>query len=391
MRYFRGRCKTGSYFGKQALFVRDKRGKEKVVVFVGGGKVSDARLIKGNSFGAVYVTEVNECHREFFFEVLDRTLASSDRKVFLDLNPKGKRHWFYREFLDWHDEKAKEGCKNGEDLIENGIGYQYAHFTIWDNLSVSDEKLRGVLETYDKGSLWYRSEILGLRVSAVGRIFEGWDSGKVKIYEGLVGKMRFDGFSIGVDIGGTDATVVSLVGFGGKEDVSRGKSGQHREVASANGKGSVVVIDGYYHKQGKSEGYTHDRYAKEIAGKVAEWCERLEGLESRCVCYCESADKLFRQALKNELRRVGVGMQVVASYKKDGILDRIRLMGVLVNQERLRIAERLGLWFSAFEEAAWDEKAMESGEWKRVDCGSGLVDVLDSVEYAVQPWKKRLI
>jgi len=362
LRLFRGRCRVGIYFGKQALFVTDKRKREKVIIFVGGGRSSDAKLIKGNSFGSAYVSEVNECNKEFFFEVLDRTLASSDKKLFFDLNPKPQSHWFYREFLDWHDERLAAGEE----------GYQHAHFTIADNLSVSDERLREVLGTYDKKSVWYQSEILGRRVLAAGHIFEGLDKQNIFIDEEIMEKMQFGAFAIGVDVGGTDATVATLVGY-------------------SKGFKEACVIDGYYHKQGRGSGFTHDRYAKEIATKIVGWSERFPEILYNCVCFCESADKLFRQALSNELRAAGLSIRVVPSYKKDGILDRIRLVAMLIAQGRFKIAAHLGMWLAALESAAWDENAMNNGEWVRIDDGSGVVDILDSTEYAIQPFKGRLV
>lgn len=362
LNYFGGRCRIGLYNGKQALFVRTEKG-EKIIIFAGGGRANDAALIKGNSFGSVYVSEINECHESFFCEVMDRTLASSDRKLFFDLNPKPPSHWFYRNFLDRQD-KMKEAGEND--------GYQYAHFTIADNLSVSRKQLDEVLATYDKGTLWFAADILGKRVSATGRIYEGYDRKKVAVGQNDINKMSFTAFSVGVDVGGTDATVATLTGFG-------------------KGFREVWHLDGYYHRQGKSGGYTHDRYAKEISLKILEWSERFPQLLFDGVVFCEAADKLFRQALQNELLKIGVNIRVVPSYKKDGVLDRIRLVSLLINQGRYKVAGHLGKWHEALENAVWCEKARSEGRWVRVDDGSYPVDTLDSAEYSVQPFKGKLL
>lgn len=358
---FAGRCREGEYKNRDALYIQTKTG-EKIVIIAGGGKANDAARIKGNSYGTAYITEANECHQSFVQEVFDRTLASSKRQLFFDLNPFPPSHWFYRDILDYQDELKKRG--------END-GYNYGHFTIFDNLSISNEQLEKVLATYDKTSLWYQADIAGRRTAATGRIYTGYSYKDVVVMRDYVKDKRFIAFSIGIDVGGTDATVATLTGF----------TSQYKEV---------ILLDGYYHKQGKEHGYTHDQYAKEIVDKIAEWMETYPSFFINTHIFCESADKLFRQALKNELDRRRINIQVLPSYKKDGIVDRIRLTNILINQGRYKIMHHLKQWIEAIENATWVEDDREKGEWVRTDDGSYPVDCLDSSEYAVQPYKGRL-
>lgn len=370
---FKGRCREGKYEERDALYVQTRTG-EKIVICAGGGKVNDAARIKGNSYGTVYITEVNECHQSFVQEVFDRTLASTKRQLFFDLNPMSPSHWFYSDILDYQDELKARG--------ENE-GYNYEHFTIADNMSLSDAKLREVLLTYDKTSLWYQADILGRRTAASGRIYERYSYKDVVITPDYIsdkefkdkGK-RFVQFSIGVDIGGTDATVATLTGF-------------------TEGYREAIKLDGYYRKQGKNtSGYTHDKYAKEIVDKIVEW-ERtyhfyVPFFFNSCDIFCESADKLFRQALSNELQRRGIYITVNPSYKKDGIVARIRLECILMNQGRLKIMNHMKPWIEAYENAVWDVDEKAKGEWVRVDDGSYPVDCLDSGEYGIHPYARYL-
>ena len=182
---------------------------------------------------------------------------------------------------------------------------------------------------------------------------------------------HFIEFSIGVDIGGTAATVATLTGF----------TQRYAEV---------IHLDGYYHKQGKESGYTHDRYANEIADKIVEWSVTYPTLLFNLHIFCESADKLFRQALANALKRRGISTPVVPSYKKEGIVDRIRLINILINQGRYKVVQHMKPWIEALENATWDEKERAKGDWVRTDDESYPVDCLDSSEYSVQPFKRRL-
>jgi len=164
LNYFKGRCRQGKYQDKDAVIIQTVTG-EKIVLISGGGKNGDERFIKGLTLGSVYISEVNECAQSFVKEVFDRTLSSSKRKLLFDLNPKAELHWFYAEILNVHQDN---------NLKIRDYGLNYEHFTIADNLSLSDEKIRKALISYDKKSVWYQRDILGLRKNAEGVIYSGF-------------------------------------------------------------------------------------------------------------------------------------------------------------------------------------------------------------------------
>lgn len=366
--YFEGRCHTGNYNKMECLYITTRTG-VKVVVIAGGQDSDDYRRIKGNSYGSIYITEANECHETFIKEAMDRTISSKRRQIFFDLNPKPPRHWFYTDILDYQDALYAEG---------DNPGYNFAHFTIWNNLSITTDELRTIIRTYDKTSMWYQADILGRRTAATGRIYTGYKYEDIRITMKELRELqrkrdtKMTRFSIGVDVGGTDATVATLTGF--DHDME-----------------NVYLVDGYYHKQGKESFMDHARYASEIVDKIDTWVDMFPMVE-RAHLFAESADKLFRQALTNELKKRGYhSIQVVPSYKKDGIVDRIRLTNILINQGRYHIAKHMTSWFNAVENAMWDDDEYEKGEWVRIDDGSYPVDCLDSSEYAVQPFKPLLL
>ena len=355
LRYlFAGRCRVGKYMDKEALYIAAEAG-ERVVIFAGGGKSSDAALIKGNSYGTAYITEVNECHPDFFQEALSRTLASRDRRIFLDLNPKPPRHWFYAQFLDYQDELRARG-KNP--------GYQYGHFTIADNLSLSDEQLRRALATYDRGSVYYAVDIRGQRAAASGRIYTGYRYQDVSLAPEEIRRMDFTELAVGVDVGGTDATAVTLAG------ITRGFE-------------QAVLIDGLYHRQGMDDRMDEEQYCRLIVEWLIPWTKVYPRMGT---VYVDSAAKLFRAGLKRALLRRGLDRFAVRGFdKSDGILERIRLNCMLLNQGRFKVSSRMGKWHEAYQSAVWDPEAFAKGEWARLDNGSCPVDCLDSAEYAVYP------
>lgn len=193
MNFFDGKCRQGKYNDRSALFVQTKTG-EKIILVSGGAKDGDEKYIKGNTYGMAYVTEANECHPNFIQEVFDRTLSSADRKIFHDLNPKAENHWYYTDVLNFHQEKQ---------LRDRNYGYNYGHFTIADNLSIDDEKLRNTLKTYQKGTVWYERDILGRRKTAQGIIFPNFASDQTPyIIKADELPKRFRSVECGFDIGG---------------------------------------------------------------------------------------------------------------------------------------------------------------------------------------------
>lgn len=351
---FEGRCRMGQYNGRDALLIQTATG-EKAVVIAGGGDSRSASLIKGMSLGTAYITEANECHETFVQEVFDRTLASKKRQLFFDLNPKPPRHWFYTDILDYQD-TLKEMGRNP--------GYNYEHFTIRDNRSIPLESLQEELAKYDKSSIWYQRDILGKRTSASGRIYTSYDYKSVAVEPADIAKMRFAELSVGVDVGGTDATAATLTGL-------------------TQGYQQAVHIDGMYHKQGIDNKMDEQLYASMIVEWLVPWAKVYPTIGT---IYVDSAAKMFITALRRALDKRGLQRFTVRGFDKgDGILSRIELACMLFAQDRYKVSSRMTKWHEAFQMAVWSDKEFEKGEWVRVDDGSYPVDCLDSSEYSLYP------
>ena len=358
---FQGRSRIGKYLNKDCLYVTTRAG-EKIIIFAGGYRQNDAAFIKGNSYGTIYISEVNECHQTFFQEAMDRTLASSDRKLFFDLNPKPPQHWFYSEFLDYQDELKKNGLNPG---------YNYEHFTIADNLSISSEQLYTEMQKYDKKSVWYMADILGKRITAQGRIYTAYDRAKVQINPEEIKKQEFVELCVGVDVGGTDATVGTLVGFTSRYQ-------------------DVILIDGVYNKQGYTEKIDESTYVQMLVNWMEPWVNAYRNTVINV--FVDSANKLFRIGLKNAIYARGWTRVAVHSFdKSDGINARISLNEMLFAQGRFRIASHMKVWHEAYQMATWDSKQYSKGEWVRSDDGTYPVDALDSTEYGFYSNKRLLM
>lgn len=319
LNFFEGRCREGKYKNRDCVYVSTKAG-EKVILVSGGGKDGDEKLIKGNTYGMAYITESNECHPKFLKEVFDRTLSSSDRKVFHDLNPKGEKHWYYDDILGFHEIKQAEN---------QNYGYNYGHFTIVDNYSMTDEKLVEVLETYNKETVWYKRDIRGERAVAEGIIYDMFDS--VKHVVNSLPNLYQSGRYVSIDYGTQNATVFLLWNKG------------------LNNKW-YCTKEYYYSGRDKGKQKTDAEYTKDLK-------KFLQGTRVKAVIVDPSAASFIAELRKN-------GFPVLKA--KNNVEDGIRLVGTLLNQERILFSSCCTNTIMEFASYIWDSKAAEKGEDKPI-------------------------
>ena len=157
---FRGRCRWTKYKGNEALAIRS-HGREYVVIFAGGAKADSFKKIRGNSYGMWIATAINLHHQDTIKEALNRQLATKVRRVFWDLNPSAPGAWIYEDYIERFREQF-------------GRRYNYEHFTIRDNATISEQRFAEIeaqYRQYGGTSAWYRRDILGERCIAEGLIY----------------------------------------------------------------------------------------------------------------------------------------------------------------------------------------------------------------------------
>lgn len=360
LNYFEGRCREGKYKDRDCVYVQTKTG-EKVVLVSGGGKDGDEKLIKGNTYGMAYVTEANECHQKFLKEVFDRTLSSSDRKVFHDLNPKEEEHWYYTEILKFHEEQQAQ---------DPTYGYNYGHFTLVDNMSLSDEKIRAVLKTYQKDSVWYKRDIRGERAVAEGIIFRRFaENNAPYLYEDA--ELMKDG-----KLQPRPSKIVIGIDFGG------------------NGSMTTMVCTLYY------KGYHDFRVAEEA------WLDISKDIDAHMICakyvefyrYCQekygridwvfpdSASTTMINSLRSAAREAGLPDNNIAGCYKNEVSERPKTIDLLFNTGRLKINKRCEKLRKAIGNLKWDEKKPNEPEDKNIGNCNDWWDafnycLLDFIEY----------
>ncbi len=338
--FFDGKCRQGKYNDRSALFVQTRMG-EKILLISGGAKDGDEKYIKGNTYGMAYITEANECHPNFIQEVFDRTLSSADRKIFHDLNPKAESHWYYTDVLDFHEEKQRR---------DPNYGYNYGHFTIADNLSISDDKLRQTLKTYQKGTVWYERDILGRRKTAQGIIFPNFASDPTAhiIAPDELPK-RYRAIEVGFDIGGNGSAY----------------------AMTCTGQG----YDGVQYKL-KAEKRQADKMSMDdVEDFVTEFCDYVEDkYDVRIeIINCDHIDVIINTINDNTKYRA-------AKCYKPPLQDRVFLYSKLLKTKRVKFVEdECDDLIKELSELVFDPKCAEA---VYLDDGTYQIDTWDSNIYS---------
>lgn len=356
---FRGRCKWGKYRDNEALFIDTQTG-EKVVVFAGGGKADSYKRILGNSYGLWIATEINEHYdsddsRESFIKVaFGRQAAALDPLVLWDLNPCNPNHRIYKDYIDHYAET-------------NLAGYLYEHFTIDDNLSISDKRREEIKAQYDPSSVWYKRDILGQRCVAEGLIYQYFaDHTEEFLIDNPVmwckeKSKRFYKIMLGVDFGGTKShTAFKAVGI----------TYDFR----------VVVLDEEHIDSASLD-------PEKLSNRFCEFAERVQNTYGESQTRADNEESVLIRGLQNAVKKKKL-QTTVLNAKKMPIHDRIRLTILLMAQKRLFIARKCEHMIDAFQTAVYDPKSYDD---VRLDNGTSDIDSLDAFEYAIEIWYQKLI
>lgn len=352
---FRGRCRWGKYKDNEALYLNTQTG-QKIVIFAGGGKADSFKKILGNSFGLWIATEINqhydsENNDSFIKVAFSRQLAAIEPMVLWDLNPSAPKHPIYTSYID----KYKTDFEGG---------YNYQHFTLRDNLAISDRRRREIESQYDKKSIWYKRDILGIRCTPEGAIYEPFvndpDSFLLKRDE-LPPLIMVE---CGIDFGGnlSKNTFVAVGYTKGFRDVIVLESWRILDNVDDEGLKNrfIKFAHGIYNKYSKAFDSNYDN-AEPVLGR---------GLGTACV-------------------RAGCRTNVRPCIKIP-ILQRIRLVTSLMAQHRFWLLDHNGVTqttYDALYEAVWDADKVDT----RLDDGTSDIDTLDAMEYAMEKHHTDLI
>jgi PBSX family phage terminase large subunit len=349
---FRGRCRWGKYKDNEALYINTKTG-EKIVIFVGGGKADSYKKILGNSYGMWIATEINEHYdsqdsRTSFIKVaMGRQLASKKPFTLWDLNPCYPSHKIYTDYIDAFHQTYK-----GK--------YNYQHFTIKDNATMSEEEKAKRLSHYQEGSIWYKRDILGMRCVAEGLVFKFLaDEPEPYITEK---KEEYSKITMGIDFGGNGSkTTFFLMGY--KEGYHLLTGLEERETENKDEIDSQTICDTFI------EFYEH---AINEYGRV-DWV------------FPDNASPTMINTLKTEMNKKGYNSRVVAGCYKGELKDRPKLIEMLLVSGRLKIKRNCHNTIKSLQSLVWDKKNPDIPEDKNIN---NVNDWYDSFYYSFSTFQK---
>jgi len=337
---FRGRCKWGKYKDNEALFLYTQTG-EKVVIFVGGGKADAYKRILGNSYGLWIATEINEhfdsddSRTSFIKVAFGRQVAAIRPMVLWDLNPCNPSHGIYKQYIDLY-----------KDTYVGG--YQYQHFTIHDNLSISEERKREIESQYVPGSIWYRRDILGERCIAEGLCYPMWEDAFGEPPEGS----KPSEYCISIDYGTMNAFAALLW--------------------EKHGAIWYATREYYYSGRTEQKQKTDEDYGKDID----VWCGDIESEGKLATIIDPSAASFIALLRKREER-----YKVIPA--DNDVADGIRETANALENGYIKISPKLKCWKEEASGYCWDKDAVDDRPVKEND------HLMDSMRYFVKT--KRII
>lgn len=305
----------------------------------GGKDESSQDLIQGITLGGVLFDEVALMPESFVNQATARCSVEG-AKLWFNCNPGSVTHWFYTGWV--------RKCRKRKLL--------YLHFTMEDNLTLSEDKKAWYRSMYT--GVFYKRYILGMWCVAEGLIYLQFAENEKRymIPQSEVPKLSY--IEIGADVGGNKSN--------------------HAYVAS----GYTAARDVQYVLKSwsyKASGVTVTRYRENLVKFTDGIREQYGFVDTIWVDNAEAA-------IVNEL-------DAHSSYNirgciKEEILDRVRCTDILLSQDRIKIVEGENEDLcDGLRTAVWDDKH----EDRPLDDGTYDRDVIDAFDYSMTPHITQLV
>lgn len=348
---FRGQSHWGKFKGNECLYIKgpDTNYKLKIVIFAGAAKEDSYKKIRGNSYGMWIATEINLHHDNTIKEAFNRQLAAKRRKIFWDLNPDNPNADIYTKYIDLYAKKHKDGTLLG--------GYNYQHFTIFDNINIPDLRKQEIISQYDQNSIWYLRDILGKRCIAEGLCYRKFANKPIAYrISREEAKQKISQIVIGVDFGGSGS---------GHAFVATGISRDYKDVIGL-----------------ASERHFGDIDPNQLGDLFVDFVLKVINLYGMPdICYADSAEQTLIKGLRTSLMNAKISLVIDNAWKSE-IKERIRATNRLMGQMRLYLTEDCESLETAFCTAVWNPKVLTTDE--RLDDGTSDIDSLDAFEYTIE-------
>lgn len=303
--------------------------------YVFGGKDESSQdLIQGMTLAGAFFDEAALMPESFVLQATARCSVTGS-KFWFNCNPENPHHWFYEGWIK--EEKRKE-----KNII-------YLHFTMEDNLSLSEETKARYRSMYS--GVFYARFILG-----------EW-----KIAEGLIYDMFSDSENI-VDLPKTEELIGSAYISCDYGTLNPTVFLMWRKLHNK----WVCVKEYYYNSRKTNTQKTDADYAQDLADFIGD-------VSYQCIIVDPSAASFIAELMRR-------GLKVIKA--DNTVLDGIRLTGKLLHQRELLFTKDCINTIAEFGAYHWDDKAAEHGEDKPVKQDD---HAMDAVRYFVSTVLGRVV
>jgi PBSX family phage terminase large subunit len=281
---------------------------DKVVYVMGYGDKKKWQKALGGQYGCLYVDEINTADIDFVRESFMRA-----DYVMATLNPDDPNLPVYKEYINCSrplQEYKNDAPKEINDMLteEPKPGWVHWFFSFAHNLGLSKEKIAQIIMNVPKGTKLYKNKIQGLRGRETGLIFSNFERRNNVITRDKAKSMKFAQFTAGLDTSysqqSPDTFSFTFLGITANKE--------------------LVMLDEEVYS---NKDLTIPLAPSDIAPKFFKFLEknRKDWGFARDV-FIDSADQATIMELK-KLKRTNPNLyNIVNSYKKFEIIDRIHTM-----------------------------------------------------------------
>lgn len=334
--------------------VEISRGEIANYFYIFGGKDERSQdLIQGITLAGVFFDEVALMPESFVNQATGRCSVTGS-KYWFNCNPDGPYHWFK---VGWIDKAVGyigdvKAAKLREEAGEKGEKPDlkkllYVHFTMDDNLSLSEEIKDRYRSMYT--GVFFKRFILGLWAMAEGIIYDMFNPDiHVKSLSDIEEILIDGGRYVSCDYGTQNATVFLLWNKG-------------------TDKRWYCTREYYYSGRDKKVQKTDSEYADDLE----KW---LDGIKIKAVIVDPSAASFIAELTKR-------GIKVIPA--DNAVEDGIRLVAMLLNLGKILFCDCCENTIHEFGSYIWDAKAAERGEDKPIKQHDHAMDAIRYFCYTI--------
>lgn len=288
-------------------------GKTNYYYMFGGKDESSYTLVQGITLAGVLFDEVALMPRSFVEQAMARCSVDGS-KFWFNCNPENPAHWFYIEWI----KKAAE-----RNIL-------YLHFTMNDNLSLSD-KIKARYEAMYSG-VFYRRYILGLWVKAEGLVYPMFNR-DAHIVRSVPERSPRHRYYVAVDYGTVNPFAAGLYDYSPSEQ-------------------KAVMIKELYYKGGSNNRVDNEAYYKMLTELTGDYPIEYIIIDPSASSMIETIQKYGKYAVIKADNDVLNGIQDVTKFLNAGVLF---------------FHKSCKNTFDEFETYSWDEDAVDDTVIKEND------------------------